>query len=94
MPVLMKTKNKNRLRWITGAWCVLWIVLLFEMHSPLWQALWFCLAVIYVGAFWLLSRSDIDTEAGLERASNVLLGLVCVQIAFVIFIAFQASGKK
>jgi hypothetical protein len=88
----MTTKNKNRL--LIGAWLVPWLVGLWDMHTPLWRALWFCLAVIYVGAYRLVSRSDIDTEAGLERVSSVLLGFVYVQIAVVIFIAFQAAGKK
>jgi hypothetical protein len=92
MPILMTTKNKTRL--LIGAWLVPWIVGLWDMHTPLWRALWFCLAVIHVGAYRLLYRTDIDTEAGLERVSTVLLGLVCLQIAAVIFIAFQAAGKN
>jgi hypothetical protein len=92
MPILMTTKNKTRL--LIGVWLVPWIVGLLDMHTPLWRALWFCLAVIYVGAYRLLYRSDIDTEAGLKRVSHLILGFVCLQIAFVIFIAFQAGGKK
>lgn len=64
------------------------------MHGALWRALWFCLALIYVGTYWLMSKSDVDTEGGLQKVSNLLLGLVWVQVAVVIFIAFEASGAK
>jgi uncharacterized membrane protein YedE/YeeE len=93
-PLLMTAKNKTWFRWIAGTWLIFWILGLFDMHAPLWKALWCCLAVIYVGAFWLVSRGDIDTETGLQRVSNVLLGLLAVQIAVMFFIAFRAAGTR
>jgi hypothetical protein len=91
----MVAKRKNPLRWIAATTLVSWFFPLLHMHEPLWKALWFCLLVIYVGAFWVLSRgSDIDTEAGLKRATNVMLGLMVVQIAVMFFIAFQAAGAR
>ena len=65
------------------------------MHGPLWRAAWLCLGAIYVGAFWILSKgSDIDTEAGLYRVSNVMLGFRVVQTAVVFFLAFQLGGTR
>jgi hypothetical protein len=65
------------------------------MHGSLWRVAWLCLGAIYVGALWLLSKgSDIDTEAGLYRVSNVMLGFIVVQIAAVLFLAFQAAGTR
>jgi len=91
----MSAKNKTELRWIAGTWVIFWILGLFGMHGSVWTAVWFSLAVIYLGAFWLLSRgSDIDTEAGLQRLSSVMIGLIVVQVAFMFFMAFQAASTK
>ncbi|HXM59495.1 MAG TPA: hypothetical protein VN950_01480 [Terriglobales bacterium] len=91
----MSAKNKTELRWIAGTWVIFWIFGLFGMHGRVWTAVWFSLAVIYLGAFWLLSRgSDIDTEAGLQRVSSVMIGLIVVQVAFMFFMAFQAASTK
>jgi hypothetical protein len=91
----MTAKSKSELRWIAGAWFIFWILGLFDMHGLPWIAMWLSLAVIYGGALWILSRGcDIDTETGLERVSNVMLGFIVVQIAVVLFIAFQAAGTR
>src|SRR5580704_1138374 len=93
--IFMSAKNKTELRWIGGYWLILWIFGLFRMHGRLWTAVWFSLAAIYLGAFWLLSQgSDIDTEAGLRRVSSVMIGLIFVQVAFMFFMAFQAASTK
>jgi hypothetical protein len=93
--IFMIAKNKTEVRWIAGAWLIFWILGLFGMHGRVWIAVWFSLAVIYLGAFWLLSRgSDIDTEAGLQRVSSVMVGLIFVQVAFMFFMAFQAASTK
>jgi heme A synthase len=68
---------------------------LLDMHGRLWIAFWLCLAVFYVVAFLALSKgSDIDTETGLQRVTNVILGFLVVQIAVAFFIAFQAASKR
>jgi hypothetical protein len=90
----MMAKTKTRLRWITLGLvlCVQWIAPFFVLHAPLWKAFWFCLVVVYAGGFWLIFRSDIDTESGLERATNVLLGFVLFQIAVVVFLVVFRSA--
>ncbi|HSY63641.1 MAG TPA: hypothetical protein VK829_03535 [Terriglobales bacterium] len=86
----MTVKDKTQLRWIAAPWFVVWIWGFLDMHGHLWRGAWLCLAVIYMGAFWLLSKgSDIDTEAGLRRVSNVMVGFIVVEIAVVFFIAFK-----
>lgn len=90
----MAAKNKAALIRIAGARFFSWTVGFLHTPTPLWKVLWFCLAGIYVGAYWLISRIDIDTETRLQRLSNVLIGFGVIQIAVVIFIAFQAAGKK
>jgi len=93
--IFMTVKNKTELRWIGGTWFIFWILGLFHMHERLWRVAWFSLAVIYLGAFWLLSRgSDIDTETGLQRVSNVMIGLIVVQIALAFIMAFRAATTK
>jgi len=90
----MTMKNKARISWGLWVWLAFWILGFFQMEPLLWKAVWMCLAIIYVGAYFLIRRKSIDTESGLRRVSGVLLGLMCVQIAVVIFIAFEAAAKK
>jgi len=90
----MDVRDKHRLRWVLGPWLVVWIWIFFQMGSPLFKAVWACLVIFNVGAYWLASRSNIDTERGLQRVSSLLIGLIYVQIAVAIFIAVEAAGKK
>jgi len=55
------------------------------MKTVLWEAVWVGLAVIYVGAYYTLLRTDVETGRGLQRASSVLIALVGVQIAVLVF---------
>ncbi len=90
----MAVKDKAQLRWIAAPWFVIWILGFLDTHGRLWRGLWLGLAVIYLGALWLLSKgSDIDTEAGLRRVLNVMLGFIVVEIAVVFFIAFRAGTR-
>jgi len=91
----MTVKDKTQLRWIAVPWFFVWIWGFLDMHGRLWRGAWLCLAAIYLGALWLLSKgSDIDTEAGLQRVSNVMLGFIVVQIVVVFFVAFQSAGTR
>lgn len=64
------------------------------MGTPLWKALWAGIAIVYVGAYYLVSRNTADTERRLQKASGALLGLMCVQILVVIFLALEVAAKK
>jgi len=86
---------KSRLRWSLGLLLVPWIIPFFLLHSPLWKSVWLCMLAVYAGAFWLIRRSDIDTETGLHRASNVLFGIVLFQIVVVVFlVVFRSALTK
>ncbi len=87
-------KPKAQIRWGLWLWLAIWILGLFQMESLLWRELWAGLAIVYAGAYYLVSRDSVDRERGLLRASGVLIGLMCVQIAVVIFLAFEAAGKR
>jgi hypothetical protein len=88
----MIAKNKTRRIRLGLLLCVQWIAPFFVLRAPLWKAFWICLVVVYAGATWLLFRSDIDTESGLARAMNVLLGVVVFQIVAMVFlVVFQSA---
>jgi hypothetical protein len=90
----MTVKNDARIRWGVCLWLVFWILGFFQMGTPLWKALWAGIAIVYVGSYYLVSRHSMGTERRLQRASGALLGLMCVQILVVIFLAFEAAAKK
>lgn len=90
----MKLNHKNRLRWGIGVWVLLWISGFFQMGPPLWKILWALLGVINLGAYWFVSGENIDTERGLQKVSQVLIGFIYVQIAVAVFLAIEATGKR
>jgi len=90
----MTAKKFVRIRWGVSLWLVFWILGFFQMGTPLWKALWAGLAIVYVGAYYLVSRNTVGTERRLQKASGALLGLMCVPIIVVIFLAFEAAAKK
>ena len=90
----MMAETKTRLRWIRF-WLLrvtFWGVPFFFFNGAWLKALWLCMFVVYAGAAWLIYLSDIDTERGLERSTNVFLGLVLFQIAVVaLLVIFRSS---
>lgn len=73
---------------------VVWMLPLFGMRTLLWQAVWACLMLVLAGGGWLIYRSDTETERGLQKVSNILLGFVIVQMVVVAFIVFEAAKKR
>jgi len=81
--------DRVKFRWGLWFWFLLWVLAFVGMKTLLWEVVWVALAIIYVGAYYRLQRTNIETEVGLQKASNVLIALVGVQIAVLIFaIAF------
>jgi hypothetical protein len=77
-----KTRIKRRtLKWPLVLWAAVLLVRIFSLNTFSERVLVSCLFAMNVGAFWLASRSDIDTDAGLQRASNIILGFMLFQIA-------------
>jgi hypothetical protein len=89
----MTAKNVARFRWGLLLWVLFWVLAFPRAATLDWKAVWVRLAIIYGGAYYLLSRSDTQTERGLQKASSILIGLVGVQIAVAIFMAFEAAKK-
>lgn len=79
--------NRRALRWPLVLWAAVLLVRIFLLNTFSERVLVSCLFVMNVGAFWLASRSDIDTEAGLQRASNLILGFMLFQIAAISLLA-------
>ena len=73
--------NRRALKWPLALWMAILLVRVFSLNTFSGKVLVSCLFVVNVGAFWLASRSDIDTDAGLQRASNVILGFMLFPIA-------------
>ncbi len=73
---------------------VVWMLPLFRMRTLLWQAVWACLMLVLAGGGWLIYRSDTETERGLQKVSNILLGFVIVQMVVIAFVVFEAAKKR
>jgi hypothetical protein len=79
--------NKRALRWPLALWMAVLLVRIFSLNTFSGKVLVSSLFFVNVGAFWLASKSDIDTDAGLQRASNVILGFMLLQIATISLLA-------
>jgi hypothetical protein len=90
--LVMTAKTKAALAWtpLIGIW--VWDI--FSIDGRLFKALFACIVVVILCAYWMASRSDPETEPGLQKISNVFLGFLCFQIAVMLFIAFHAAGTK
>lgn len=73
---------------------VVWLLPLFRMRTLLWQAVWACLILVLAGGGWVIYRSNVETERGLQKVSNILLGFVIVQMVIAAFIVFEAAKKR
>jgi len=90
--------DRKKIRWGVAAWLlpwvVFWVITLVGAGTLTWRLFWVCLTAIYVGAYFMLSRSNIDSPRGLRRATNILLGLAFVQMASLIFLAVRLGVAK
>ncbi len=82
-----------RFRWGLWLWLAFWLLAFPRKETQIWQAVWVGLAIIYGGAYYLVSRSNTDTDRGLQKVSSILLSLVGLQIAVAILIGFEAAKK-
>lgn len=85
--------NERKSAWL-AVWLASWLFGLFFLDGAVWKALYLALAMIYVASYLFFSKIDVDSPKGLHRASNVLVGLVLLQVAAMIFLALRSGTAR